>query len=155
MLPVKGGVTHFSLKNLLPDRVRGTFPACFFSGSLFFYSVSPNALAICWRLPRGQQTSVCRQTLSASPLSPFSHQLSPLQGHRLTSVRAINCTNDQAWAQTPPPLPPYPPETPSTHIQLTLPLSVLSIPKTCFPQGQTFLLCHLLIASGGCIQYFK
>lgn len=68
----------------------------------FFYLVSPNALAICWRLPRGQQTSVCRQTLSASPLSPFSHHLSPLQGHRLASVRAINCTNDQEQTQTPP-----------------------------------------------------
>lgn len=47
--------------------------------SIFFSSVSSNALAICWRLPSGQQTSVCRQTPSAYPLSPLSPStLSPI-----------------------------------------------------------------------------
>lgn len=77
----------FSLKNPAPRQSATYFSSLFFNGSLFLFSFfllhsSPNALAICWRLPRGQQTSVCRQTPSASLLSPLS--LPSLSHYRAT-----------------------------------------------------------------------
>lgn len=91
------------LKNLLPDSVEGTFPAClFFSVEIFFFFlVSPNALAICLRLPRGQRSSVCRQTLSTSPAPLFPQSLSPTGPQ--TGLCESHYTNDQCLGSTPPP----------------------------------------------------
>lgn len=112
------------LKNLLPDSVEGTFPAClFFSVEIFFFfwwvlMLWPYA----WGCPEDNGAQ-CADRPCLRPPPPFSHSLSPLQGHKPASVRAITLTTS-AWAQHLPPPPPYLPETPSAHIHLTLSHSV-------------------------------
>lgn len=111
----------------------------------------------------------CRRHPSASsaPATPHSRlQLSGLSGHRPASVRATGCTGVPGLIG---PLPLYlrlPPAitlTPSIHVHLTLPLSVLqppapkstespAPPAVWLPRADTSR--HLLPASAGCFTSF-
>lgn len=133
----------------------------FFSVEVYFFSsVSSNALAICWRLPSGQQTSVCRQTPSAYPLSPLSPStLSPIgpqtglcESHQLHQRPGLGSN-------------PHPPtsipaqDTFRSHPPHTAPLCPLNLPpKNLLPSlsgwslvcrpGLPHILYHLLISHG-------
>lgn len=150
---VKGGVTHIRVWKTC-SQTRGTFPASFFFQwkSIFFLQW----VLMLWPYAggcRADNRPQCADRPRLPTLSPpFPLQLSPLQGHKPASVRAINCTNDTVWARTPTPQPPFLPKTPSAHIHLTLPLSVLSTypPKTCFPH----CLAEAWCAGLGCLIYY-
>lgn len=136
---VKGGVTHFWVwKTCSQTECEVLFqPVISVQVSFFFSSssASSNALAICWRLLSGQQTSVCRQTPSACPHSPlFPPTLSPI-GQQTGLCESHQLPSTRTGLEPLLPQPPFLPKTPSAHIHLTLPLSVLTTypPKNLFP----------------------
>lgn len=123
-----------SLKNLLPDRVRGTFPACFFSGSLFFF--------LRWVLMLWPYAGGCRE--DNRPQCADRPRLPPLSPPFPSNSLPYRATNWPLWESSTAPttragLNPPPKSIPAwdtfcSHPPHTAPLCALDLPpKNLFP----------------------